>query len=131
MKKYLSSKTAYLIFIATSAIGLLYNLAVLLRFVDYHYAWGGRLTTIESMYSFVTFSIISNLAFLTIVTVAKKQIDRNNLNSKLRILILLMAILFLVNTLGNIFAITLFEKIVFTPMTLLASLSLFRLSSKN
>ena len=130
-KDYITPQRARLLFYVTTVIGIFYHILILTQIVNFRYAWGGRLQSLEQMYIFETVSWVSILPFILVVALHA----RANKNSKTFIitkyLLFGISLLFLVNTVGNLFASTAFEAIVFTPMTLIAALSTFRLAIEN
>jgi membrane protein implicated in regulation of membrane protease activity len=60
-----------------------------------------------------------------------KHIKRNISNKILDAFLWLFVILFAVNTVGNLMAETLFEKLVFTPLTLLSAVLIWMIVRKD
>lgn len=90
----------------------LFHLAILTKIIPYEVTWGGRLKNDEEMYAFESISILINL-FLGFVLLIKgdyllKLIPRRVVN----IILWIFLFIFGLNTIGNIFAETFFEKIV-------------------
>ena len=90
----------------------LFHLAILTKIIPYEVTWGGRLKNDEEMYAFESISILINL-FLGFVLLIKgdyllKLIPRKVVN----IILWIFLFIFGLNTIGNIFAETFFEKIV-------------------
>lgn len=108
-----------------------FHLTIMLGFIPYEITWGGRLKSKQEMYVFESISLVINFLMMLIICVYA-EILTVKVNTKiLKILIILMAILFAFNTLGNIFSLNSLESIIFTPITLLLSLFCFRLVLKN
>ena len=89
----------------------LFHLAILTKIIPYEVTWGGRLKNDEEMYAFESISILINL-FLGFVLLIKgdyllKLIPRRVVN----IILWIFLFIFGLNTIGNIFAETFFEKI--------------------
>ena len=88
----------------------LFHLAILTKIIPYEVTWGGRLKNDEEMYAFESISILINL-FLGFVLLIKgdyllKLIPRKVVN----IILWIFLFIFGLNTIGNIFAETFFEK---------------------
>jgi len=90
--------------------------------------WGGRLKNASQMLSFETVSIVINLIMLAGVGVYAGilQLKINQIVIKAGFGI--MFVLFLLNTIGNLSSENEWEKMVFTPLTLLLSLFSLRLA---
>ena len=82
-----------------------------MKIIPYNIAWGGRLTNDNEMYVFESISILIN-AFLSWLLLMKGEFvkfkfTRNTVN----IILWIFFGLFILNTVGNIFAKTNFEKL--------------------
>lgn len=112
-------------FFAISLLALVYHGLILTGVVDYKYAWGGRLQSREAMLQMEGVSVAIQLFFVFYVYWAVPKALRSQLRW-LRLMavavLLAMALLFFVNTLGNLAALSPFEKWAFTPLTLLSAL---------
>lgn len=112
-------------------IGLLYlvvifHILILLQIIPYNIAWGGRLKTVQEMYVFESLSIALNLFLLWIVWLRAK-----NLKPKLVSIILWIFFgIFSLNTIGNLFAQTAFEKY-FSILTLIFALLILKILIKK
>jgi len=110
-----------LILITMLGAVILFHLAVMVKLVSYGIAWGGRLETDSAMYIFESFSVLINL-FLIFVLMMKGEYLKFKWEIKTTNRILwAFLILFLLNTVGNIFAKTNFEKF-FAIVTLVFSI---------
>jgi hypothetical protein len=104
------------------SIFILFHVLVLTRVIPYNIVWGGRLTDLSQMYIFEIISVIINTIFLFIVLIKSKLLEINLSDKLLNSVLWIMAGLFLLNTLGNLLSNNNFEKLVFTPITLLLSI---------
>jgi len=103
---------------------LLLHVAVILRVIPYGMVWGGRLKSAKKMYQFEAVSILLNSIFLSIALAVANYIQLPVGTSVLRIMLWVMAGLFLLNTLGNSASKNRFEQCFFAPLTaILAILS--------
>lgn len=122
----IKSGSAIRIILSIIALILLYHLVILLGIVPYEYAWGGRLGSKSEMYVFETVSIILNL-FLAYILLLKGKLINGPLSHKIVDIILwVFCILFAINTLGNLFAKTYFEKM-FAALTLMLAYLIYRI----
>lgn len=89
---------------------ILLHSAILMKIIPYNITWGGRLENNIEMYVFEIMSILINL-FLVVLLLLRGRYLSCFIPMKV-VNILLWAFLFLfgINTLGNIFAETTFEK---------------------
>ena len=87
-----------------------FHFCIIAKIIPYKIAWGGRLTTDIEMYVFETISIIINL-FLVLILSIKANFVKPILTKKIiNIVLWCFLVLFILNTIGNIFAKTNFEK---------------------
>ncbi len=99
---------------------ILFHLLIMIEVIPYEIAWGGRLQTDEQMYVFETISILINF-FLLFILLMKGRYIKSWLKEKtLNIILGIFLILFIINTVGNLFAQTNFEKL-FALLTLMFS----------
>lgn len=96
---------------------ILFHLSILLKIIPYEITWGGRLKNDAEMYVFESISILMNL-FLIFVLLIKGNYLKEIIPMKIvNIILWIFLFLFGLNTIGNIFAKTNFEKS-FTLLTL-------------
>jgi hypothetical protein len=103
-----------------------YHLLILFKLIDFKMVWGGRLHTTSEMYQFESFSLFINLLILSILLLDFK---RNITKTYIQIIYWILAVMFILNTLGNVISVNYYEKIIFTPITLISSISCFMLIS--
>lgn len=116
-------KTAKSILVSINVIALVYHALIVTRVVDFVNVWGGQLQTVEQMYNFEAVSVVVQVFFLWFIlsfNVAKASEKKFYLY-----LFIVLALLMLLNTFGNLFAKTDFERFVFAPLTFLASYCYF------
>ena len=96
--------------ITISILVILFQLLILIKIIPYDITWGGRLKSDEQMYIFVSLGILINSFF--IFTLLQKGKFINYLFTEKITTILLWGFfgLFTLNTIGNLFAKTYFEK---------------------
>ena len=107
---------------------LIFHLLVIFGFIPYTIIWGGKMKTHEDMLVMEGVSIGINLLFLGIVFLRFHQRSNTTLVKKLRFAFWLFFVLFSLNTLGNLFAETLTETLIFTPLTILLAVLSLRLA---
>lgn len=113
--------------LALQIVIFVFHFLILLKIVPYNIAWGGRIENDEQMYVFEALSIAINGFLFFILLVKGSYVESGfwarNANAVLKV----YAVLFLANTLGNLFAATDFEKL-FAVITLLFAWLVWRIS---
>jgi hypothetical protein len=125
------NKSAYLkILTSISIFAILFHILILLKIIPYEITWGGKLKTDEEMYVFETFSILVNFFFIFVLL--QKGVFIKQLLGKKTVAIILWIFfaIFVLNTIGNLFAKTTFEK-GFTILTLVNSILLWVILKNN
>lgn len=99
------------------------HLAVLSKWIPYAVVWGGRLKTDKEMYRFESVSLLMILFFLW-VALEEAQIVEGFLSAQVvSVIFWVMAVLFALNTVGNLLLENRVERLVFTPLALLLAIS--------
>lgn len=112
-------KVASIGLIAIFSLTIVFHLLILLKVVPYDMVWGGKLNNDADMYRFELVSLALNLLFLLVV-LAKARVIKTPVSERiLNIILWVMIALFALNTVGNLLSENQFEKIAFTPMTIL------------
>lgn len=110
--------------------GIVFHLLVLVGVVPYSIVWGGRINSTTELVIFEIFSI--SVMVIVIAVIANKGGYLSSRSPWLKqlatLLLWLLVILFALNTIGNLFAKSLFETIVFTPLTLASSILCARIA---
>ena len=102
---------------------LLFHFAILTEVIPYTVVWGGKLKSKQQMIGFETISIIVNLVIFLFVCL-KGQYVHNAFPKKLiNAFLWVFFVIFSLNTFGNLFAESIIERIIFTPLTLLLAIS--------
>jgi hypothetical protein len=104
------TQTVCTLILAIGAIAIGFHLLVLLGVIPYEIAWGGRLTSVSEMVVFELLSIAINLLFLFLVLQKANWIKRRWSEKKISLGLWIFFFLFLLNTIGNLFAVTAFER---------------------
>ena len=98
---------------------------IFLDIIPVDYLWGGQLKTKGELFIFELISILIQTICLLYVLLYKKYFSEKTTG---KIIAWILFIIFSLNTVGNILAKTLFEKIIFTPVTLCLSLLMLRIA---
>jgi len=128
MLKKIPELLALRIMILLFCVVLIFHLLVIVGIIPYSIIWGGKMKTHNDMLVMEGISIGINLLFLGIAFLRFSQRNNASLVNKLRIAFWLFFVLFSLNTLGNLFAETLTETLIFTPLTVLLAILSLRLA---
>lgn len=110
---------------------IIFHLAIITRLIPYTIVWAGKLKTVEEMYAFEAVSISVNL-FLIMLLLLKGNYIKHLISDKiLNTILWVFVVLFALNTIGNLMAETMFEKLVFTPLTLLSATLIWIILKKD
>jgi hypothetical protein len=131
MKFILSVRFATLGLITLLVLIILFHALALTGIIPYNMLWGGRLKSVNEMYTFEIISVLINLIMLLIVLIYAGYIKIKVNALLLKTTLWIMAGLFLLNTLGNLTSLNQTEKLIFTPLTLLLFLLSMRLAWNN
>jgi len=121
-------RIAAIVLIALFSLTIVFHFLILLKVIPYTIAWGGRLQNDSEMFVFEGVSIALNALFLFISTVKYKKIKLGISSRFINVMLWIMFALFTLNTIGNLFSINSFEKIVFTPITIVLAITCFVLA---
>jgi hypothetical protein len=123
----LSFKWSCIFFYVTIVLGLIFHILVLFGIVPTDIIWGGRLQTSEEILQFELISILT-LSLLGIVILGKQFSVKKRIQQLCTLFLWAFAILFLLNTIGNLAAKNNLETIIFTPITLISAILCIRLA---
>ena len=109
---------------------ILFHISLIAKAIPYDIAWGGRLQNDSEMYVFEAISILINL-FLGIVLLIKGDYIKFILKKKtIDIILWIFLALFVLNTVGNLFAKTNFEKL-FAVLTFVFAILIWTILKTN
>lgn len=101
---------------------LIFHILILSKIIPYNIVWGNRLKSNKEMYRFEIISILVNLLFLFTILVHSKIMSFDLPKVALTIMFWIMAILFALNTLGNIVSRNKLEQRLFTIITIIMTI---------
>ena len=110
---------------------VLFHLLVLIGVIPFSGVWGGRLETVQDMYRFEAVSILINIFVLFVLIQKRKNLLDGNPNIVINVLLWVFMGLFLLNTVGNLFAESVIEKILATSLTLIISVLIYLINRKK
>ena len=110
---------------------VLFHLLVLTGVIPFSGVWGGRLETVQDMYRFETVSILINILVLFVLIQKRKNLLEGSPNKVINVVLWIFMGLFLLNTVGNLFAESVVEKVLATPLTLIISVLIYLINRKK
>ncbi len=117
----MNSSTAIKMMLLLITAVTIFHFSIILKIVPYEITWGGRLKNDSEMYVFESLSIIINL-FLILTLLIKGNYLKQMFSLRIvNIILWIFFVLFGLNTIGNLFANTYFEKL-FAVLTLASSI---------
>jgi hypothetical protein len=126
----LERKAILLLLVLNTAV-LLFHLGVILKLIPYDIAWGGKLKNDGEMFVFETVSIFINLLF-SFTLLLRGEYVRGPLSSNIVAVVLWVFFgIYVLNTVGNLFAETAFERYLSLLTALFAVLLALVLSRKR
>ncbi len=107
---------------------LVYHFLIVTQVIPYNIAWGGRLESLSAMYVFEAVSITINLLIIAVIATKGGYLKPVIPLKVVSVVLWALVVIFSLNTIGNIFAKTLFEALVFTPVTLVSAVFCYRMA---
>jgi hypothetical protein len=128
MNKIISERLSSIALLTLLSLFLLFHFLIMFGIIPFEIVWGGRLNSRSQMLRSETVSVIINLLMLAIVAIKANILEITLPKILIKIILWLMFVLFILNTLGNLFSLNQFEQLVFTPVTFLLALFSLRLA---
>jgi hypothetical protein len=126
----LNSQTSIKVLLALLSMVIVFHFGIIAKIIPYNVAWGGRIQNDTQMYVFETISIIINL-FLGFILLMKGDYIKFQFRQKtLNVVLWVFLVIFVLNTVGNIFAKTNLEKF-FAVLTLFLAFLIWKVLRKN
>jgi hypothetical protein len=126
----MKAQTALKIMIGLVSALMVFHFLILFKVIPYDITWGGRLNSDEEMYLFEGVSIAINGILLLLLLLKGRFIGQVKSFKFINFTLWVFLVLFLLNTIGNLFAETTFEKFFALP-TLAFVLLLFVILRKG
>ena len=104
---------------------VVFHLLIFVRFIPFDFIWGGKLKDTSQMYLFESVSMVISLIMIAVIGANAGIIKIKVQPVIIKVALWAMALLFLLNAIGNFNSESQFEKNVFAPITLLLSLLSF------
>ena len=128
MKKLISVKLAGNISIVLMVLLIIFHILIMIGIVPYDIVWGGQIKDDVSLMKFEIFGIATSFLFLVIVLVKVDYLKFTKFRKIIKIAVWIMFVFFLLNTVGNLASGVTLEKLIFTPVTIILSVLIFRLA---
>ena len=125
---FISIRAASITALAILSAVVLFHVLVVSGIVPKTIVWGGRISDPAQVVRAEIVSIMILLVTAAIVAMRWRSLAQGAPNVVAAVGTWVLVGLFAVNTVGNLFAKTLFERAVFTPLTLLLALLMLRLA---
>lgn len=109
---------------------IVFHICIIIKIIPYEIAWGGRLKNDGEMYVFETVSILINLLLIFTFLMKGNYIKQYFNKNKQNVFLWIFFFLFSINTIGNLFAKTFFEK-TFSGLTLISALLIWIIIKKD
>ena len=127
--KIISKNALFIVLCILSAVTV-FHFCIVFKVIPYNITWGGQLTNDTEMYVFEAMSILINLFLMWVLSMKGGYLKYKFSEKTVNIILWIFVVIFLLNTIGNIFAKTYFEKI-FTGLTLLLALLIWIIVRKK
>lgn len=125
---FISIRTASVALLAILGAVVIFHVLVVGGVLPKTIVWGGRISEPAQVIRAEIGSIVILLVTAAFVVMRWRSLAHGSPNFVAAAGTWVLVILFTLNTVGNLFAKTLFERVVFTPLTLLLALLMLRLA---
>ncbi len=122
----ISQNNAIKLLIGLLSLVIVFHFLIIVKIIPFNIAWGGRLKSDQEMYVFEGISIVINLFLIWVLSLKLKNVKGKLIN----IMLWIFLGIFTLNTIGNLFAQTNFEKF-FSILTFVFALLILRILIKN
>ncbi len=131
MLNIISKAQALKIILGLLTAVIVFHTLIITQIISYEIVWAGKLKSVNEMYVFEIISILVNVLLITVLLL-KGNVIKHKINDKIINGILwFFVFVFALNTFGNLLAKSLFEKVVFTPITLISALLIWIIIRKD
>lgn len=127
----MSKKNALIIMFCILGALLILHTLIITEQIPYEKVWAGKLNSVEEMRLFETFSILLNVFILAILILKYNFLQKRKNNRVIDILIWVFVWLFILNTIGNLFAKSMIELVLGTLVTLASAILCFIIVRKK
>ena len=132
MKKLISTKTAGNVLLALFGLLVVFHIILLSNLLPSNMVWGGQAGgSPSSLRALETISLIFTVLFAIVVAVKIGYIKVGKFSRVINVLLWIIFAYLLLNTAGNLASSSSFETLLFTPITIVAALLVFRLAIEH
>ena len=128
MKNLINFKLAGKITITIIVLLIIFHILLLLGVVPSDIVWGGKAPDEATIIKLEIFSLVTSLIFLAVICAKLKQSRNMKFRKVINIAVWIIFGYFLLNIVGNLASGVTIEKLIFTPITIILSILLFRLA---
>jgi hypothetical protein len=131
MLSKISKNQVLIIMIGLLSGVIVFHILIIIKIIPYEIVWAGRLKSTNEMYVFECVSLLLNMLLLSVL-ILKGNFIKHKINDKIINGILwFFMLVFALNTVGNLMSKSLFEKVVFTPLTLISAILIWVILRKE
>ena len=127
----MSKKNALILMFCILGALLILHTLIITEQIPYEKVWAGKLRSVEEMRLFETFSILLNVFILAILILKYNFLQKRKNNRVIDMLIWVFVWLFILNTIGNLFAKSMIELVLGTLVTLASAILCFIIVRKK
>lgn len=124
----LPTKTAARVLLGIGAAALALHVGVLAQLVPPHVVWGGRAAGSPSIVLLESIALALTAAFMAVVAMRVGVLRQRISTSTIARVFKGLTAFFVLNTVGNLLALSLLESCLFAPLTLVCALACYRLA---
>jgi hypothetical protein len=128
MKKLISFKLAGKITVTLLVLLIIFHILLLLGVVPSDIVWGGKASDKAHLLKLEIFSLITSFIFLGIVLLKVNQDKFIKYKNAINYAVIVICAYFGFNIVGNLASEATTEKLIFTPITIILTILLFRLA---
>lgn len=114
----MSKKLALKIMIGMVTLILAFQGSIMAQIIPYDYIWAGRLQSVQEMYRFVSVSVALNLILLITLLIKAGYVKLRIPEKLLNVILGIYVVIFILNSVGNLFAQQKIEAIIFVPWSI-------------
>lgn len=131
MRKLISVETAGNVLLMLFGLLVVFHILILFNLIPSNIVWGGRAGSSSSPRALLTVSLIFNVLFALVVAAKIGYIDVSSLGRVIDIFLWIIFAYLLLNTAGNLLSSSSLEKLLFTPLTVVAAFLVLRLAMER
>ena len=128
MKKLLSLRIATSGLLVIFSLVIVFHLLVVIGIIPTDIVWGGNIRDKQRLWILESISITLNILMLLFVCAYAGIIKVKIHLTLVKVVFWILFVIFVLNTLGNIFAMNSLETYIFTPITFLLAIFCFRIA---